>query len=176
VRDLFAFLKTLPAVGDTSRAHEVSFPFNIRRLVGGWKFLLLAGETYRPDPAQPPAARRGAYLVNGPGHCAECHSPRNALGGIVAGQRFAGGPDPEGGDGWVPNITQKGLADWSEKDIAYMLETGDTPDGDSVGGGMAQVVKNTAQLRPEDRAAIATYVKSLPPVDGPKPPPKKKSE
>jgi mono/diheme cytochrome c family protein len=178
VRDLFAYLKTLPAVDAPSREHAVSFPFNIRRLVGGWKFLFLASERYRPDPSQPPAMQRGAYLVNGPGHCAQCHSPRNALGGISASQRFAGGPDPDlkGEDGWVPNITQKGLADWSEKDIAYMLETGDTPDGDSVGGGMAQVVKNTAQLRPEDRAAIATYVKSLPPVEGPKPPPKKKSE
>src|ERR1043166_8810025 len=99
--------------------------------------------------------------------------PRNALGGIVASQRFAGGPDPEGGDGWVPNITQKGLSDWSEKDIAYMLETGDTPEGDSVGGAMAQVVKNTAQISADDRAAIAAYVKALPPVEGPPKPPKK---
>jgi mono/diheme cytochrome c family protein len=178
VRDLFAYLKTLPAVDARSREHAVSFPFNIRRLVGGWKFLFLASEHYRPDPAQPPAMQRGAYLVNGPGHCAQCHSPRNALGGIIASQRFAGGPDQDlkGKDAWVPNITQKGLADWSEKDIAYMLETGDTPDGDSVGGSMAQVVKNTAQLKPEDRAAIAAYVKSLPAVEGPPKPPKKKSE
>jgi mono/diheme cytochrome c family protein len=178
VRDLFAYLKTLPAVGDTSRAHALSFPFNVRRIVGGWKFLFLAGEQFRPDPSQPPALARGAYLVNGPGHCAECHSPRNVLGGIVAGQRFAGGPDPEAKseDGWVPNITQKGIGDWSEKDIAYMLETGDTPDGDSVGGSMAQVVKNIAQLSADDRAAIAAYVKSLAPVEGPKPPPKKKSD
>jgi mono/diheme cytochrome c family protein len=178
VRDLFAYLKTLPAVDARSREHAVSFPFNIRRLVGGWKFLFLASEHYRPDPAQPPAMQRGAYLVNGPGHCAQCHSPRNALGGIIASQRFAGGPDQDlkGEDAWVPNITQKGLADWSEKDIAYMLETGDTPDGDSVGGSMAQVVKNTAQLKPEDRAAIAAYVKSLPAVEGPPKPPKQKSE
>jgi mono/diheme cytochrome c family protein len=176
VRDLFAYLKTLPAVGDKSRPHALSFPFSVRRVVGGWKFLFLAGEQVRPDPSQPAARQRGAYLVNGPGHCAECHSPRNALGGIVASQRFAGGPDPEGGDGWVANITQKGLGDWSEKDIAYMLETGDTPEGDSVGGAMAQVVKNTAQLSGDDRAAIAAYVKSLPPVEGPPKPPKKKSE
>ena len=177
-RDLFAYLKTLPAVGDRSREHTVSFPFSIRRVVGGWKWLFLASEEFRPDPSQPPALQRGAYLVNGPGHCAECHSPRNALGGIISGQRFAGGPDPDAKaeDGWVPNITRKGIADWSEKDIAYMLETGDTPDGDSVGGGMAQVVKNTAQLSPADRTAIATYVKSLPPVEGPTPPPKKDSE
>jgi len=177
-RDLFAYLKTLPAVGDRSREHTVSFPFSIRRVVGGWKWLFLASEEFRPDPSQPPALQRGAYLVNGPGHCAECHSPRNALGGIISGQRFAGGPDPDAKaeDGWVPNITRKGIADWSEKDIAYMLETGDTPDGDSVGGGMAQVVKNTAQLSTDDRAAIAAYVKSLPPVEGPPKPAKKESK
>jgi len=177
-RDLFAYLKTLPAVGDRSREHTVSFPFSIRRVAGGWKWLFLASEEFRPDPSQPPALQRGAYLVNGPGHCAECHSPRNALGGIISGQRFAGGPDPDAKaeDGWVPNITRKGIADWSEKDIAYMLETGDTPDGDSVGGGMAQVVKNTAQLGADDRAAIAAYVKSLPPVEGPPKPAKKESK
>ena len=171
-RDLFAYLKTLPAVADASRDHAVSFPFSIRRTVGGWKWLFLASEQYRPDPSRPPAWQRGAYLVNGPGHCAECHSPRNALGGIITSQRFAGGPDPEG-EGWIPNITQKGISDWSEKDLAEMLETGDTPDGDSVGGAMAQVVKNTAQISADDRAAIAAYVKALPPVEGPKPPPKK---
>jgi len=172
VRDLFAYLRTLAPVAGPSRAHEVTFPLGIRRLVGGWKFLFLDGAPFRPDPNQSEQWNRGAYLVNGPGHCAECHSPRNILGGIKSSQRFAGGPNPEG-EGWIPNITQKELGDWSEKDIAYMLETGDTPDGDSVGGGMAQVVKNTAHLAPEDRAAIATYVKSLPPVRGPTPPPKK---
>jgi len=172
VRDLFAYLRTLAPVAGPSRAHEVTFPLGIRRLVGGWKFLFLDGAPFRPDPKQSAQWNRGAYLVNGPGHCAECHSPRNILGGIKSSQRFAGGPNPEG-EGWIPNITQKELGDWSEKDIAYMLETGDTPDGDSVGGGMAQVVKNTAHLAPEDRAAIATYVKSLPPVQGPTPPPKK---
>jgi mono/diheme cytochrome c family protein len=175
VRDLFAFLKTLPPVAGRVRPHEVGFPLDIRRSLGGWKFLFLDGEPFRPDPARSPAWNRGAYLVNAPGHCAECHSPRNILGGIKSGQRFAGGPDQEG-DGWVPNITQKGLGAWSEKDIAYLLETGDTPDGDSVGGNMTKVIRNTSQLAPADRAAIATYLKSLPPVDGPTPPPKKEKE
>jgi mono/diheme cytochrome c family protein len=173
VRDLFAYLKTLPAVAGRVRAHDVAFPFTIRRTIGGWKFLFLDGTPFRPDPAQSAAWNRGAYLVNGPAHCVECHSPRNILGGIKSGQRFAGGPDPEG-EGWIPNITQKGLGTWSEKDIAYMLETGDTPDGDSAGGSMAKVIKNISRLPPADRAAMATYVKSLPPVDGPTPPPKKK--
>ena len=168
VRDLFAYLKTLPAVQAQSKPHDVPFPFNIRRTLGGWKFLFLDGKPFQPDAAKSAAWNRGAYLVNGPGHCAECHSPRNFLGGIVESQRFAGGPDP-GGDGWIPNITQRALGDWSEKVIAEMLETGMTPD-DKVSGAMAEVVRNTAQLSAEDRAAIATYIKSLPPVEGPKPP------
>jgi len=127
-----------------------------------------------PDPARSAPWNRGAYLVNSLGHCAECHSPRNFLGGIIAAQRFAGGPNLEG-EGWVPNITQKGIGDWSVKDIAYFLETGATPDGDSAGGAMVRVIKNTSQLSSEDRTAIAEYIKSLPPVDGP-PRPKKKAK
>ena len=119
-----------------------------------------------PDQSRSAAWNRGAYLVNSFGHCAECHSPRNFLGGIIAAQRFAGGPNPEG-EGYVPNITQKGIADWSGKDIAYFLETGQMPDGDSAGGAMVRVIRNTSQLSPADRGAIAEYVKSLPPVDTP---------
>jgi mono/diheme cytochrome c family protein len=171
VRDLFAFLKTLPPVQGRVRAHDLPFPFNIRRGVGLWKLLYLSDAPFAPDATKSPQWNRGAYLANGPGHCAECHSPRNALGAIVAGQRFAGGPDPEG-RGWSPNITEKGLADWSDKDIAYLLETGQTPKGDSVGGSMTAVVRNTAQLTADDRAAIAVFIKSLPPVEGPVPPEK----
>src|ERR1700753_2878110 len=171
IRDLFAYLKTLAPVQGKVRDHDVRFPFNIRRNIGIWKLLFMDDRPFMPDTARPAQWNRGAYLVNALGHCAECHSPRNFLGGIVAAQRFAGGPDPEG-KGWVPNITQKGLSDWSEKDIAYLLESGQTPDGDSVGGSMVAVVRNTSQLNEADRAAIATYIKSLPPVDGP-PKPKK---
>ena len=172
VRDLFAYLKTLPAVSGKLRDHDVPFPFNIRRNVGIWKFLFMNDKPVVADASRSASWNRGAYLVNGLGHCAECHSPRNFLGGIVAAQRFAGGPNPEG-EGWVPNITQKRLGDWSAKDIAYFLETGQTPDGDTAGGSMVRVIKNTSQLSAEDRNAIAEYVKSLPPVEGP-PRPKKK--
>ena len=171
VRDLFAYLKTLAPVTGKAWDHDVPFPFNIRRNVGIWKFLFMDGKPFASDASRSAQWNRGAYLVNSLGHCAECHSPRNFLGGIVAAQRFAGGPNPEG-EGWVPNITQKGLADWSVKDIGYFLETGQTPDGDSAGGSMARVIRNTAQLSPGDRAAMAEYLKSLPPVDGP-PRPKK---
>ena len=172
VRDLFAFIRTLAPIEGRVREHDLPFPFNVRRNLGIWKLLFFDDAPWRADSGKPAEWNRGAYLVNGPGHCAECHSPRNVLGGIMAGQRFAGGPNPEG-EGWVPNITQKGLSAWSDKEIAYLLETGDTPDGDSVGGSMTPVVRNTSQLSPQDRAAIALYLKSLPPVEGPPRPPKK---
>src|SRR5216683_1064368 len=171
VRDLFAYLKTLNPVSGKVRDHDVPFPFNVRRNIGIWKLMFMDGKPLMPDAARSPSWNRGAYLVNSLGHCAECHSPRNLLGGIIAAQRFAGGPNPEG-EGWVANITQKGLGDWSAQDIADFLETGQMPDGDTAGGSMARVIKNTSQLGAEDRAAIAEYLKSLPPVDGP-PRPKK---
>jgi mono/diheme cytochrome c family protein len=171
IRDLFAYLRTLAPVPGKVRGHDVPFPFNIRRNIGIWKWLFMDGKPFAPDAARSPRWNRGAYLVNSLGHCAECHSPRNFLGGIISAQRFAGGPNPEG-EGWVPNITQKGIGDWSETDITYFLETGQLPDGDSAGGSMVRVIKNISQLSAEDRAAIAEYIKSLPPVDGP-PRPKK---
>jgi mono/diheme cytochrome c family protein len=172
LRDLFAYMKTLPAVQGRVRDHDVPFPFNIRRSLGGWKLLFHSEEAFKPDPSKSAEWNRGAYLVNGPGHCAECHSPRNLLGGIVSGQRFAGGPNPEG-EGWVPNITQARMKDWSESDFAYLLESGNTPEGDSVGGSMTPVIRNTSQLSEADRKAMAVYLKSLAPVDGPKRPEKK---
>ena len=172
LRDLFAFLKTLPAVQGRVRDHDVPFPFNIRRTLGGWKLLFLDGKPFTPDPSKSAKWNRGAYLANGPGHCAECHSPRNVLGGIVSGLRFAGGPSPDG-QGGVPNITQFKLKGWSVADIAGTLEDGMTPDSDSVGGSMVEVVRNTSQLTAADRTAIATYIKSLPAVEGRRAPPKK---
>jgi mono/diheme cytochrome c family protein len=170
MRDLFAYLRTLPAVAGRVRDHDLPVPLRGRAVLGGWKFLFLDGQTFEPDANKSAQWNRGAYLVNGPGHCAECHSPRNALGGIVEHQRFAGGPDPEGGDGWIPNITQAGIGSYSERDIEQLLESGDMPSGDSVGGAMGKVVRNTSKLPEEDRRAMAVYLKSLPPVQGPKRP------
>jgi mono/diheme cytochrome c family protein len=176
VRDLFAYLKTLPPVPGRVRRHDLSFPFNERRLVGGWKLLFLHGGPFVPDPSKSAQWNRGAYLVNGPGHCAECHSPRDVLGGIVAGERFAGGPAPDG-SGFVPNITPVGLkrADevWSEKDIANFLGDGMMPSGDFAGSTMADVIRNTSLLSADDRAAMAAYIVTLPPVQGPTAPPRK---
>jgi mono/diheme cytochrome c family protein len=167
VRDLYAFLRTLPPDPRPSEPHELPFPFGIRQGIGLWKLLYLDGKPFTPDPARSAELNRGAYLVEGPGHCAECHSPRDAFGGIDGKRRFAGGPDAEG-KGWVPNITphSDGLAKWSADDIAHLLESGLTPDADSVGSGMADVVRGTAKLSGADRAAIAAYLKALPPRPG----------
>ena len=165
VRDLFAFIMTLPEISGKIRDHDLSFPYNFRRMIGGWKFLYFDGAPFRPDPAHSEQWNRGSYLINGPGHCAECHSPRNRLGAILDQHRFAGGAllDQEG---WVPNISRKRLDEWTANDFAYLLETGMTPEGDSVGSHMASVARNTAQLSPEDRLAMAVYLKSLPVVEG----------
>lgn len=167
VGDLFAYLKSLPPVEGRIRDHDLPFPFNIRRSLGGWKLLFADGQVFRPDPAKSVEWNRGAYLVEGPGHCAECHSPRNLLGAIAAGKRFSGGPSPDG-KGYVPNITphDTGLKSWTKKDFAYLLESGFTPDYDSVGGSMTPVVGNTAKLSAEDRNAMAEYLSTLPAIEG----------
>jgi mono/diheme cytochrome c family protein len=133
--------------------------------------LYLDGQPFQPDPEQSDVWNRGAYLVNGAGHCAECHSPRNFLGAIIPGLRFTGGPTADGRD-WVPNITQYKLKKWTEADIAELLHSGFTPDFHRIGGEMVDVVRDTAQLSDEDRLAIATYIKSLPAVVGLTPPKK----
>jgi mono/diheme cytochrome c family protein len=165
VRDLMAFLRTLEPVAGKARDHDLAFPFNIRRGLGLWKLLFLDGKSLDGDSAKSPEWNRGRYLVESLGHCAECHSPRNLLGAVVADRRFAGGPNPTG-RGRVPNITSddSGIGRWSLKDIVELLTSGLTPDGDSVGSSMAEVVRNTAELPQSDREAIATYLKSLPPL------------
>jgi mono/diheme cytochrome c family protein len=164
IRDLLTFLRTLEPVEGKPRGHSLAFPFNIRRGLGLWKLLFFDIRPLKPDPGKSPEWNRGRYLVEGLGHCAECHSPRNVFGAIIVDQRFAGGPNPVG-KGAVPNITpdKSGLAAWTEQDIAFLLAQGLTPSGDSVGGAMVEVVRNIAELPDDDRAAIAAYLKSLPP-------------
>ncbi len=165
--DLFAFMQTLPAVAGQAPDHDLPFPFNIRRGVGLWKLAFLDGKPFAPDPSKSESQNRGAYLVNGPGHCAECHSERNFAGAIIEERRFAGGPDPEG-RGAVPNITphQTGIGGWSPEELATLLKTGETPLFDTVGGPMGDVVRNTGQLPDADRQAMAEYLLSLPPKQG----------
>jgi mono/diheme cytochrome c family protein len=160
VRDLFAYLKTLPPVAGRAPPHDLKFPFDIRRTVGLWKLLFFDDAPFTPDPRQSAEWNRGAYLVNGPGHCAECHSPRNALGAVVASRRFSGGPSPTG-QGEVPSIRQDKLGAWTVDDIMQTLTTGDTPDADRVGAAMTEVVRSVSRLSDADRHAMAVYVKSL---------------
>jgi mono/diheme cytochrome c family protein len=171
VRDVFAFIKTLPVVEGRARSHDLPFVFTIRRGLGLWKLAFLDGQVFAPDAAKTAAWNRGAYLVEGPGHCAECHSPRNVFGAMRADRRYSGGPDPAG-KGSVPNITphESGLKDWSRSDVAELLGSGMTPEGDFVGGSMTAVVRNTSQLPTADREAMAEYVLSLPPREGRKGP------
>ncbi|MER9334034.1 cytochrome c [Mesorhizobium sp. M0293] len=165
IADLYAFLKTLPAVAGKAPANSLGFPFNIRRGIGLWKLLYLSDQPVvafvegTPNPVM-----AGRYLVEGPGHCGECHTPRDLAGGTKKSEWLAGAVAAEG-KGIVPNITsgEGGIGNWSEADIANYLETGFTPDFDSVGGAMVDVQRNMAQLAPEDRAAIAAYLKAIPP-------------
>lgn len=163
VTDLYGYLKTLPKSTNVAPEHELPFPFNIRLALGGWKFLYL-NDAPRVDLASADeTVKRGQYLVEGPGHCGECHTPRDMLGGLKTDQWLAGGPNPEG-EGRVPNITpaEGGFGSWSAGDIVGYLETGFTPDFDSVGGAMVSVQKNMARLPKEDREAIAAYLKAVP--------------
>lgn len=163
VVDLKAFMDTLPAVAAPALPNEVPFPFNLRRGLGLWKRLYVDGQPFRPDGARSEAENRGAYLVEGPAHCNECHTPRSAIGGLDHARRLAGAPNPEG-EGRIPNITphEDGIGSWSADEIAFSLETGLTPDFDSFGGSMAKVVANTSKLTADDRAAIAAYLKTVP--------------
>lgn len=161
VVDLKAYLDTLPVSDVENQPHEVPFPFNIRRSLGGWKFLFA---NRRPviDVGDDPLLMRGQYLVEGLGHCGECHTPRNFLGGSKTDRWLAGGPNPDG-PGRIPNITshETGLT-WSQADIEEYLFSGFTPEFDVAGGQMADVVQNTGNLSPEDRAAMAAYLKAVP--------------
>lgn len=163
--DLKAFLDTLPVEKSDIPDHDLSFPYNIRASLGVWKWLFLDGKRFEPDPDKSDLVNRGAYLVQGPGHCGECHSPRNQLGAIITSKKLSGAPNPEG-KGIVPNITPhpSGIKDWSVADIVTALETGLTPSFDTFGGSMVKVQENMARLEKRDLEAIAAYLKSLPPI------------
>ena len=156
--DLHAYMQTLPASDQPSRAHEVGFPFNIRRSLGGWKLLFMASGPVMDTPGLPESVLRGRYLVEGLGHCAECHTPRGLLGNLQLSNWLNGAAHPSG-KGRIPAL--RGI-DWSEADIAEYLKSGFTPDFDTAGAEMADVVENTSKLSDEDRKAIAAYIKALP--------------
>lgn len=163
VMDLRAYLDTLPAIEGRIEGHELGFPWSWRRGIGAWKRRYLDTSAVIAGAAGDALVERGRRLVEGAGHCGECHTPRDAFGGLVLERWLAGGPSLEG-SGRVPNITPAGeeIADWSRADIAYYLESGFTPDFDTVGGTMVAVQENMAELTADDREAIAAYLKSIP--------------
>jgi mono/diheme cytochrome c family protein len=163
---LYTYLEAQPAVAQANKPHAVSFPFSWRFLQIGWRLLFFSEGPLQPVIGQSAEWNRGRYLAEAVVHCGECHTPRNFLGGLKKSQGYAG--NPQGPDGQkTPNITsdaQTGIGKWQPDDIATLLTTGQTPDFDFVGSGMAEVVKGTAALSDEDRHAIAVYIKSLPPI------------
>lgn len=159
VVDLIAHLRSLPAVAGPSAPHEVGFPFNIRASLGGWK-LLFAGGGWVIEGELSEQEARGRYLVEALGHCGECHTPRGALGGLDRNAWMQGAANPSG-DGRIPGIAGDQTG-WSDGEIADFLSTGFTPDFDTVGGSMVEVVRNLGELPEADIAAIVAYLRLVP--------------
>jgi mono/diheme cytochrome c family protein len=162
VADLWAYLATIPPVATASRDHEVPWRIRGRWKLGVWRLLEFRAGPYAPDVGQSDDWNRGAYLVRGLGHCGECHTPRDALGGLRDRRELAGQskpPEP------APNVTPHadGLGDWSLADLVSFLETGQEPSGEFVGGVMGDVVDDARALPEADRRAIAVYLQSLRP-------------
>lgn len=163
VIDLKAFLDSQAPVDRQVGGHQLGFPWSFRRGIGLWKIRYLKQGAVVDTTDQDALIQQGRYLVEGPGHCGECHTPRDEFGGLQTGWWLAGAPNPDG-EGTVPNITphQDGLKPWSQADIAYYLESGFMPDYDTVGGSMVEVQENMAKLPEQDREAIAAYLKAIP--------------
>jgi len=159
---IFAFLKTMPAVKYTPPKNGLSFPFSVRSFVGAWNLLFLDSHGFQSDASQSTEWNRGAYLVQGLGHCGGCHTPKNSFGADESKQELHGGKL----DNWVaPDLTANtriGLGDWSIEDVAEFLATGRNAHA-AAGGAMADVITySTAYLSDADRRAIAVYLKSQP--------------
>lgn len=168
IRALWNYLKARPPIMQANRQHELKWFARSRSFLGAWKRLYFTPGLYQPDANKSQTWNRGAYLAEAAAHCGECHTPRNSLGGVKIEQRYAGtraGPD----GGVVPNITpdkKTGIGKWRASELVDYLATGLTPEGDSAGDLMAEVIDNGMKyLTKEDLAAIAEYVLSLPPVE-----------
>ncbi|UGX98141.1 cytochrome c [Bradyrhizobium barranii subsp. barranii] len=167
---IFAYLRSIQPVNQKNKPHELRFPYDNRQLILGWRTLFFREGEFKPDPTKSAEWNRGAYLVEGLGHCGMCHSPINALGGTSQSDAFKGGLIPM--QNWyAPSLTsnrEAGLGDWSIKDITDLLQTGVSMRG-VVYGPMAEVVHNSLQyLNDEDTRAMAVYLKG---IAEPSPPP-----
>ncbi len=161
LKDLWAYLRTLPPSAQESKPHELHLPFRFRLPLLGWKFMFFKPGPLVADAKQTPVINRGAYLVQALGHCGECHTPRNFLGGPNESRFLAGGKGPDGKG--IPNITPTKLKKWSDKDLTDFLTSGLTADGDVVAASMGEVITNTlSKLTPEDLTAMLAYLRSIP--------------
>ncbi|WP_252181012.1 cytochrome c [Azospirillum sp. B4] len=170
---LFAYLRSLPPSPDRSPRNKLPFPFNIRALMIGWNLLFLDKGEYQPDPAKSVAWNRGAYLVEGPGHCAACHTPKNFFGAPRTSRDYQGG---DIGNGWyAPDITpnkRTGLGGWSDEELFQYLKTGRNVHANA-SGDMGEVVSySTSRMGDDDLRAIITYLRDRAPRgdDAPKKP------
>ncbi|HEY7744329.1 MAG TPA: cytochrome c [Burkholderiales bacterium] len=161
LRDLWAYLRTLAPSSQASRGHDLWLFFGWRFLVTVWKWFFFTPGPFVSAPGVSDIINRGAYLVQALGHCGECHTPRNFLGGPKKSRSLAGGKGPEGND--IPNLTPTGLKKWSDKELQDFLVIGTTPDGDFPDESMAEVITNTtSKLTPQDLAAMIAYLRALP--------------
>lgn len=162
IADLKSHLDQVPPVDNSVPAHELPFPFSLREPLVFWKALFFSSGEFVPEPDRSETWNRGAYLVNGPTHCVECHTARNFLGGLTT-EHLAGTDNGPSGER-VPSINPRhgGLKDWGIEDFVFALQIGMKPDGDSVGSDMGEVVDDsTAELSEGDLEAIAEYLLSL---------------
>jgi mono/diheme cytochrome c family protein len=139
--DLWASIQAVPPAAIPSTVHQVPFPFNIRGGVKIWRTFFEKPVTYVANITRSAAWNRGRYLVWGPAHCAACHVPRNALGGLPGNQDLAGDPSMQDGQSSPPLTAQALTArGYTKEALVQALRTGITPDGDAIGGSMAEVV------------------------------------
>lgn len=160
IADLWAYLRTVPAVAREAEGNRIRFPFSFRPLLAGWQTLFLQPGPFEPDPHRSEEWNRGAYLVTGPSHCGECHTPRNIFGGPERDRALAGSTTGPGGEK-VPGLTpdSKSFGQWSMGDLVFALQFGLMPDGDSFSGSMGEVVRDgTAHFTGEDLNAIGEYL------------------
>lgn len=167
IQALWAYMRTAAPVRQVNTPHQLPWYVRFRPLLTVWKWLFFKRGPYQPDPAKSAEWNRGAYLVRGPGHCNECHTERNALGGIDLNKALAGtNHGPEGAR--IPNITPEpntGIGKWNAADLLEYLKTGLRPDGDYVGGLMAEMIDNGLKYQSGvDLKAIATYLSGVPAV------------
>lgn len=162
LRDLWAWLRSLPPDARANQPHELRFPFGFRFLLWGWKWLYFTPGPVTTDTGTTPVAR-GAYLVNALSHCGECHTPRNFLGGPKRDRFLAGSKGPDGKG--VPNLTPAKLKTWGDGELKEFLTTGITADGDVTAESMGEVITNTlSRITMQDLAAIIAYLRTLPPL------------